>query len=129
MFCPECGAEFKEGIKTCDECDVALVVDPPPEPELENYVSVLETSDLPALPVIKSALRAAGIPTRIEGEGLIDLFPTTVRGAPMHSSAGEVIIRVPEEYADEARRLLEEAAMVKDPADDGTEGDTGGAEV
>lgn len=112
MFCPECGAEFKEGITTCDECEVALVVDPPPVPEVENYVDVLETSDLSAIPVIKTALEAAGIPYRTEGEGLMNLFPAETLGSPLHSSAGEVVIQVPEDRADEARALLAEDASV-----------------
>jgi len=112
MFCPECGAEFKEGITTCDECEVALVVDLPPEPEVENYVSVLETSDLSAIPVIKTALEAAGIPFRTRGEGLMNLFPAETLGAPFSPSAGEVVIRVPEDRAEEARDLLAGDATV-----------------
>lgn len=121
MFCPECGAEFKEGITTCDECEVALVVDPPPEPEVAKYVSVLETSDLSAIPVIKTALEAAGIPFRTRGEGLMNLFPAETLGAMLHSSAGEVIIRVPEERAEEAREILAGDATVDISAQDDEE--------
>lgn len=118
MFCPECGAEFKEGIATCDECEVALVADPPAEPQLEKYVDVLETSDLSAIPVIKTALEAAGIPFRTEGEGLMNLFPAETLGSPLHSSAGVVVFRVPEERAEEARAFLAEDAAVDGEAED-----------
>ncbi len=121
MFCPECGAEFKAGITTCDECEVALVVDRPPEPEVEKYVSVLETSDLSAIPVIKSALRAAGIPFRTRGEGLMNLFPAKTLGAPLRSSAGEVVIRVPEARSEEAHALLEEDACLVEATQDDAE--------
>jgi hypothetical protein len=127
MFCPECGAEFKDEITTCADCDVELTAEAPSEVELEPYVTVLETSDLSAIPVIKSALRAAGIPFRTRGEGLMNLFPSEALGAPVHSSAGEVVIRVPEPRSEEAHALLEgdatleEDALVDDDADNVTE--------
>ena len=74
MFCPECGAEFKEGVTVCADCDVELTPEPPPEVKVEKYVTVMETSDVSAVPVIKSVLRAAGIPFRTRGEGLSNLL-------------------------------------------------------
>jgi len=32
-WCPECGAEYREGFARCSECGVALVNEPPPETE------------------------------------------------------------------------------------------------
>ena len=29
MYCPSCGLEYREGVTTCDECDVTLTPDPP----------------------------------------------------------------------------------------------------
>ena len=123
MYCPECGAEFKEGITTCDECEVALVAELPAEPALEDYVAVLETSDLSAIPVIKTALEAAGIPFRTRGEGLMNLFPAETLGAMFHSSAGEVVIRVPVSRSEEAHTLLEQDAQVEDGAENDAVGD------
>ena len=73
MFCPECGAEFREGIEKCADCDVALAPEPPPVPEA--YVTVHETSDPAVVPVLKTVLESAGIPYRAIGEGTMDLFP------------------------------------------------------
>ena len=112
MYCPECGAEFKEGITRCYDCEVELVAEPPSEPEVEPYATVLETSEVSAIPVIKTALEAAGIPYRTRGEGLLRLFPSEALGAPFHDSAGEVLIRVPKSRAEEAREILETAATM-----------------
>ena len=120
MFCPECGAEFREGIEQCYDCEVPLGPDPPPEPTVPQYVTVLETSELSVIPILKTALEGAGIPYRTRGEGLMDLFPLETLGAPMHSSAGEVEIRVPEDRADEARELLNTAATVEEEPDEET---------
>jgi hypothetical protein len=117
MYCPECGAEFREGIEKCADCDVPLVSEPPPELDVPEYVTILETSDLSVIPVLKSALEGAGIPYETRGEGLMDLFPSEALGAPFRSSAGEVEIRVSKDRADEARELLETAATVEEGAE------------
>src|SRR5688572_4143565 len=31
MWCPECGAEYREGMTTCTDCNVALVDEMPPD--------------------------------------------------------------------------------------------------
>ncbi|HEX9735144.1 MAG TPA: DUF2007 domain-containing protein [Thermoanaerobaculia bacterium] len=120
MFCPECGAEYREGIARCADCDVPLVLEAPGDSEVPKYVTILETSDLSVIPVLKTALEGAGIPYRTRGEGLMDIFPAETLGAPFHSSAGEVEIRVPAERADEARELLDTAATVEGDPDAGT---------
>ncbi len=114
MYCPQCGAEFREGFERCNECDVPLVEKKPAGlHDAEDYVTILESSDISALPVIKSLLGSAGIPLDIRGEGLMDLFPSEALGAPLHGSAGEVEIRVPKSRAQEARDLLANDAEVE----------------
>lgn len=135
MYCPECGAEFREGIERCDDCDVPLTPEPPPEPshELEfDYVSIHETSDLSVIPVLKSVLEGAGIPYQTTGEDLMDLLPLPAESlrSPFHSSAGEVQILVPENRADEARELLATAATVEEDVEgEGVEGEGADAEA
>lgn len=119
MFCPECGAEFREGVEECNQCGVGLQANPPEEPVVERWVKVLETSELDVIPIIKSALEAAGIPIATKGEGLMRLFPAHTLGAPLHGSAGEVQLMVPPDRAEEARRLIEEGVEVAEDAGDG----------
>ena len=79
-------------------------------------MTVLETSDSSLIPVVKSLLDSAEIPYYIRGEGLMNLFPSEALGALLHSSAGEVIIRVPKSRADEARELLTAEPQIDDGA-------------
>jgi hypothetical protein len=67
MYCPECGAEYREGFSTCSDCRVPLLPGAPPpgeepfDPELDLVV-VLETNDPLALGMAKGLLEEAGIP-------------------------------------------------------------------
>lgn len=117
MYCPQCGAEFRDGIERCADCDVPLVTEPPHLHDAPEYVTVLETSDLSVIPVLKTALEGAQIPYQTSGEDMMEIFPSEALGALLHSSAGEVKIRVPADRADEARELLETTALVEEEPD------------
>ncbi len=112
MICPQCGAEYREGITECADCEVALVepsaveAESHPEPDL---VEVMETSDPAVLPIVASLLEAAGIDAVVEGEGVMGVLPVGQFGAGAWSSEGRglsVVVRVPRAQADEARQLL-----------------------
>jgi len=64
MFCPNCGTEYLAGVLRCADCDVALVGERPPEPQVEwaDYVTVMTTRDHSELAMAKSLLEAARIP-------------------------------------------------------------------
>ncbi len=99
MYCPQCGAEYREGFTRCSDCDVELVPQGPPEGDLEpvELVTILETATPSVLMVAKSVLEGAGIPFFPVGEGVQDLF-----------AVGPVHLQVERERADEARALLAE---------------------
>ncbi len=108
MFCPECGAEYREGFDRCAECDVALAAEGPPAEnhEAPNYVTVFETSEVDVIPVIKSILRGAEIPFQTGGEAIMNLFPSDMLGQIMGKPSNEIRFSVPEDRAEEARQLL-----------------------
>lgn len=113
MFCPECGAEFVAGIERCADCDVILVNEPPPEPphEAPDYETVLETSDVSLIPMVKSVLDGAKIPYTTVGEDFVNVFPVqNLRPIFWPSATFEVRFRVPRDRADEAREVLEKEA-------------------
>ena len=78
MFCPECGAEYREGFRECSDCRVPLVAQLGPRvesrPELE-LVTILESGNPARLLVAKSVLEDAGIPYLIRNERANQLFP------------------------------------------------------
>jgi hypothetical protein len=97
VFCPQCGAEYREGISQCRECDVALVPALPAReaPEWVDFVTVLVTRDHSELALAKSLLEGAGLPFFARNEGVENLI-----------AVGPVEIQVRPERAAEARELL-----------------------
>lgn len=77
-------------------------------PEHPELVPVYATSDTDVLPVIKSLLDAADIPFMVDGEAMMDLFPSHFLGPALHRPRGEARIFVQAERAEEARALLQE---------------------
>lgn len=102
MFCPECEAEYVEGVHGCPDCRVPLVPEPPPQPQLEyvEYVTVMKTGNPILLAMVKSILASAGIRHFVKGEVLQDLF-----------RVGTAEIQVGRDDEPEARRLLLELAI------------------
>lgn len=126
MFCPQCGAEYKEGVAECADCEVALVDQPPPPPEHPepDLVGVFETSQPALLPVVVSMLEAAGIDPVVEGDEVMGMLPVGQFGAGAWSQGGRglsVVVRVAGERAEEARALLAdvEEGAAPEEADDG----------
>jgi hypothetical protein len=115
MFCPQCGAEYRQGFERCSDCRVALVrkapVKKPGEPL--DFVTVLETGDRSILLVAKSRLEAAGIEFFAKGEGVQDLFAAGRIGTHFNPLTGPVQLQVEHARAEEARELLAEI----DPTD------------
>ncbi|MGB3341945.1 MAG: hypothetical protein WBB37_10750 [bacterium] len=73
MFCPECKAEYVEGIKICPECGVKLVnelneKESRGEEDFSELIAVLSTYSHGDVAIIKSILDAAGIYYYFKGE-------------------------------------------------------------
>lgn len=99
MFCPECEAEYVEGVHGCPDCRVPLVPEPPPQPQLEyvEYVTVMKTGNPIVLAMVKSILASAGIRHYVKGEVLQELF-----------RVGTTEIQVGRDDEPEAKNLLKE---------------------
>jgi hypothetical protein len=74
MYCPKCGAEYRDGFTECSDCQVRLLEGTrPPErpdafdPNLELVV-VLETNDRIHLALAQGVLESAGIPLYVLGQ-------------------------------------------------------------
>ena len=108
MFCPDCGAEYVEGITVCSTCNVPLVNQPPnaTEPEFIKFVTVYETGDPAFITFAKSILQSEGIKYFVKGEGLQDLFAGGRLGSGFNPVIGPVKIQVDEKDVEKAKELL-----------------------
>jgi hypothetical protein len=108
MFCPDCGVEYREGYTRCADCDVDLVEEPPPVPELPSgeLVAVLETGDHSLVMVARGILESAGIPYFAKNDQLQSLFGLGRFGSGFNIATGPVKVLVPREDDEAARALL-----------------------
>lgn len=108
MYCPECGSEYREGFFECVDCQVALTAEPPAEethPDLD-LVTVMAEEDPGRLALAESLLMDAEIPYIKKGDQVQDLFGGGRIG--FNPLVGPVLLQVSEEYAEEARALLDD---------------------
>ena len=76
MFCPNCRAEYRQGFEKCEDCDVALVAELPPEPvtEFVDYEEVFATFNPAEIALMKSLLESEQIPHFFHGENFVQLY-------------------------------------------------------
>lgn len=123
MYCPECGAEYRDGVTRCHDCEVELVSHRPvtgsrraptaahaarrgDQPVL---VPAFRTTDPGLLPVIKSLLDSAEIPFFVQGEEAMGLFPLGAFGGHPSRARLAAVVHVPPDRVDEVRELLGES--------------------
>src|SRR5438445_1770432 len=114
MYCPLCGAEYRQGFTVCSDCQVSLVPDPPTESSDDSFASgtsfapVWSGSDPRKLAEICDALDRKKVPARTLRRE--DLLFNTAAHAPFE-------VYVPVEVMTVAREAINEA----DPAEDHSE--------
>jgi hypothetical protein len=96
MYCPSCGAEYREGFDACVECSTPLVESLPEqaEPEVEAFVTIANYRDLPEALVAQAALRGAGILSVLANYYLIAIewrYSVAVHGLPLRVSASDAV--------------------------------------
>lgn len=87
MICPECAAEYREGIYRCPECEVELssaaqyeALHPTPPRDDTPAVTVFESSDLGSIELARALLRDAGIGCAVRNERTLGLLPAPFGG-------------------------------------------------
>ena len=111
MYCPLCGAEYRQGFSVCSDCQVALVPDPPPAASAEtaadrtSFVTVWVGDDPLKHGEVCEVLDGRKIPARtLHREDRSFNLAT--------QPAYEVFVAA--DFADAARKAIKEI----DPADD-----------
>jgi hypothetical protein len=77
MFCPQCKAEYLDGITECVDCRVPLVRTIPPEPDhsTNGFVRVLSTYNAADIAIVKSILDDAEVSYYFDGEAFNGVSP------------------------------------------------------
>lgn len=120
-YCPTCRSEYESHIDTCADCKVGLVDRLPltPTPDPLSKIVVLCWEPLPRAKIIVAGLNSRGIPAEIDDEV----------SALMTPQLAEVKISVPEEFAEDARKALDEFrrhdCRIEDDEEIAGEGDAG----
>ncbi|RMF08938.1 MAG: hypothetical protein D6762_04680 [Candidatus Neomarinimicrobiota bacterium] len=103
MYCPECHAEYQEGITECADCHVSLVETEPLEQPLEeiNWVE-LEPVDKIYEGMLREIFEQEQLPCYTKSDRLSSTLGMTTAGAV----GGYVRFYVPESEAERARDIV-----------------------
>jgi hypothetical protein len=110
MFCPQCKREYREGSYVCSNCQVELVAELPPEPNIEEYncdpelfefEQILYTYNVTDMITIKTILQAAGIAFFFNGEFWV--------GIPQLAEPARLMVR--KDHAEDAKNLLKDLQL------------------
>lgn len=105
MFCPECNAEYKEGITVCADCGATLVDKEPFEEPLEEVEWVkLRSVDRVFREMIAEVFDKEGIPCYSKGDRLSSTLGMTTSGA----LGGFVDFYVPKTFEEQAKEIIKE---------------------
>ncbi len=103
MYCPECHAEYQEGITECADCGVDLVDKEPLQEPLEEITWVtMPQVDKVYGDMIREVFKKEKIPCYTKADRLSSTFGMTTAGA----LGGYVVFYVPETYEDRARDII-----------------------
>jgi len=108
MYCPECGAEYREGFDQCSDCLVPLVLNPPQQlssvQTIENLelVTLMEIENPICLAVVRSVLEAEGIASIVRGES-----PHALGGIDLVSRRKRAVLQIAKENEKRAKDLIE----------------------
>ena len=106
-------ATYEDSATTCSDCGTALVTEepvfpPPPFMAWDEMVPLMHVSQPALVPVIEGLLEAEGIRHYIHGANVQDLFGAGRIGSGFNVIAGQPVLFVESERADEVRQLLGE---------------------
>jgi hypothetical protein len=108
MICPECESEYANGVRECEDCEVALVDERAEDMdavEEVDFAPLVESTDVTYFGLVTTRLEDAGIPWFVQGERSLGVLARD--GGGQGSPGDEVVtIYVAENRFGEARELV-----------------------
>lgn len=106
MFCPDCKAEYVEGIQICADCEIPLVAELPEEdirqpPHWIDFEEVLTTFNAGDIALVKSILDGENIAYYFHGESFNYMHPLV--------QAPKLMVR--KDQADQVREILKDLEL------------------
>jgi hypothetical protein len=106
MFCPDCKAEYVEGINVCSECETPLVDKLPPQekpepPQWVEFEEVLTTFNAGDIALIKSILDGEDVTYFFQGESFNYVHPLV--------QPAKLMVR--QDQADQVREILKDLEL------------------
>jgi len=106
-YCPTCGAEYFDDIRTCDDCESELVDESEwrriealrNREDHENFVKIITVENQFESDVVSDALRKESIPL------LVRTFQDTAYNGIYVAQKGWGVIMVPEEFKEKAKAI------------------------
>lgn len=118
-WCPQCGAEYVPGYRTCRDCQAPLV-DKLPEPgQVAHADKAGDPGEWKLLLNVRNSQEADLLVSRLEGEGIPVLKQAQGAGQYLEVVMGTAIdidLYVPETYWLQAQSLLSSTSQVFEPA-------------
>jgi hypothetical protein len=111
-WCPQCGAEYREGFRRCSECGVALVDALPSKPQRPaepgpEWVEIASYTTAEEARLAQGLLQEQDIPAEvIDKHVVLNPFPQV--------DEAEVLLLVPPEQAEQADAVLARAEAGED---------------
>lgn len=105
MYCPECETEYREGIRNCSDCDVALVDELTAEKDQDlGLVPLTISTSSEFVAELIEALEEAEVPYVIQAGTALPLFD----GEPeLHSLRWQARIIVSRDSSEDAESIME----------------------
>ena len=102
MYCPICRAEYREGFLECTDCDVDLVEELEPKPEMPGFVRLATLFSEGNIAVVKASFDKTEIVYFFDGEQSHRLAPVPLGARLM----------VREDFRKEAESILKELEIL-----------------
>ena len=107
MFCPECEAEYREGVLRCSDCDVPLVTELVDDRPSEGLIPLVDDQSFELIAELLDRLEKAAVPYVIEAGTALSMLVHEAASLD-EPDAWSARVYVVDKFLDRAKRILRE---------------------